>query len=295
MVIIMRSVIRGRLCFLSMLAMLTSCSVSMPGDTLVKPKLMADYSIDMGNVSLAQNSRVRFLAFHYTALDLEESIEKLTRQDVSAHYLVPGRPSKYQNRLVSYQLVDEQKRAWHAGVSQWKGRSNLNDTSIGIEIVNSGWDEVSGRLIGDPYTEEQTQLLINLARDVVARYGIAPTDVVGHSDIAPQRKIDPGPFFPWERLAQAGVGTWPDNVTKEHYQSHFEMLPPTKQQVTAAFERYGYYYFDSDESAVTRAFQMRFRPTRISGEADIETVAILFALIEKYYGAEAVELLLKVA
>lgn len=244
-----------------------------------------DYAVNQGYPSQAQNFRVRYLVLHYTALNMADSLKVLTQGDVSAHYLVPDKPEKCQGRLVAYQLVDENKRAWHAGVSQWKDRVNINDTSIGIEIVNLGWDAQSGRPLGPGFGDEQIQLVINLAHDITRRYGIAPTDVIGHSDVAPSRKVDPGPLFPWERLANAGVGAWPDAATKQRYLARIKVSPPSLAQVNAAFSRYGY-VIDNNLSTIVRAFQMHFRPATLSGNADVETLAILYALIEKYYGAD---------
>lgn len=270
-------------------ALLAGCSHS-PTDA--DPQLRSDYAVDLNRVSRAQDSRIRQLVLHYTALDLPDSLQTLSGDAVSAHYLVPDRPARYQNRPLAYRLVDEEQRSWHAGVSRWKNRSNLNDTSIGIEVVNAGWDKDNARPLGAPFGDEQIQLVIRLARDLIARYGIAPTDVVGHADIAPLRKVDPGPQFPWERLAAAGIGAWPERATLQRYRTRFERQPPSPAQVDAAFARYGYNYLDEDPAGVIRAFQMHFRPAAITGEADAETVGILFALLDKYYGAQVASALL---
>ncbi|MGE7957782.1 N-acetylmuramoyl-L-alanine amidase [Pseudomonas sp. NPDC089530] len=244
---------------------------------------------------MAKNHRIRFLVLHYTALDQEQSLEVLTRSElVSANYLIPEEPKAHKGLLVAHQLVDDHDRAWHAGVSRWKNRSNLNDTSLGIEIVNAGWDPHTGQPLGASYGERQTELLINLARDLIEKYDIQPTDIVGHSDIAPGRKIDPGPFFPWKRLAEAGVGAWPDEPTTLDYQARFSVTPPSMAQVAKALETYGYGYLDQGLEPVVKAFQMRFNQAQVSGVVDIKTAAILFALIDKYHGAEKARDILQV-
>lgn len=257
------------------------------------PEPSRDYALNLDHSAQAQNPRVRYLVMHYTALDMPDSLRVLTGEGVSAHYLIPDKPNIDQNRPLAYRLVGEEQRSWHAGTSRWKDRVNINDTSIGIELVNAGWDRGTGRPLGEPFGEEQIQLLISLSRDLIERYGIAPTDVIGHADIAPLRKVDPGPQFPWERLAAAGIGAWPDKVTQDAYRARFESSPPTAAQVNAAFARYGYNYLDQDRSEVVRAFQMHFRPTGVTGELDTETLGILFALVDKYFGAKAVETVLR--
>ena len=142
---------------------------------------------------------------HYTAEDFHSSLKTLTDEHVSAHYLLPAHPQREHGKPTVYRLVPEAMRAWHAGTSAWRGRSNLNDTSIGIEIVNKGFTRSMLFTHWQPYTAEQIAVLIPLSRDIIQRYGIQPQDVVGHSDIAPQRKQDPGPLFPG--------GSWPRPVS----------------------------------------------------------------------------------
>src|SRR5690606_35770221 len=137
--------------------------------------------------------RQRYLILHYTALDEEKSVRVLTQQAVSSHYLV----NNLGDREI-YQLVDENKRAYHAGISAWRNDKSMNDTSIGIEIVNDGYkmDSLNQRQFF-PYSEAQFKKIAALTKDIVDRYQIPPTNVLGHSDIAPVRKQDPGPLFPW--------------------------------------------------------------------------------------------------
>lgn len=188
-----------------LLLLLAGCS-STQNDKPHKLIDRGEYKIDTNNPSVAQNDRVRFLVLHYTATDDAESLRLLTQGNVSAHYLVKTHPDTVEGKPVVLQLVPEEQRAWHAGVSDWQGRNSLNDTSIGIEIVNKGFTETMLGRTWYPYNESQIKLIERLTKDIVERYNIAPTDVVAHSDIAPLRKSDPGPLFPWKRLADQGIG-----------------------------------------------------------------------------------------
>lgn len=272
---------------LSLLLAMTGCTSSHQDTSEATLTEKDGYVLSKGERAVAKNHRIRFLVLHYTALDQAQSFETLTRSEhVSANYLIPDRPKTHKGLPVADQLVDDHDRSWHAGVSQWKNRSNLNDTSLGIEIVNAGWDQDTGQLLGEPYNEQQIELLISLARDLVSKYDIQPTDIVGHSDIAPGRKIDPGPFFPWKRLAEAGIGAWPDERTLDDYLTRFSVAPPSMVQVTKALQTYGYGYLDEQPERVVEAFQMRFNQENVSGIVDIRTAAILFSLIDKYHGKD---------
>lgn len=238
------------------------------------------------------NRRVRFLVLHYTAQNFADSITSLTGNAVSAHYLVPDpQDPSYQaagfEGLRIFNLVDEQERAWHAGVSQWGARNSLNDTSIGIEIVNlaSGDGE---DITFPPFDPQQIEAVIQLTRNILQRYpDISPVNVVAHSDIAPGRKSDPGPQFPWHQLYQAGVGAWYEEETRQRYQHHYccQGLPERRQQL-ALFAKYGYDVSgagdDEGYRQLVRAFQLHFRPQKYDGVMDAETAAILQALVDKY-------------
>ena len=180
--------------------------------------------------STNKNSRIDYLVIHATSENFAESLRLLTTRSsnpVSSHYLLPAPndPSYPGNQLRVYSLVDEQLRAWHAGVSYWAGEESLNDRSIGIEVVNefkcTGTERPLSAIDLDevvcefpPYPEQQIQMLIELTQSILARYpGINPIDIVGHSDIAIMRKSDPGPRFPWQQLYEAGIGAWPDDET----------------------------------------------------------------------------------
>lgn len=246
------------------------------------------YLVEDRHQAQGVDERIRFLVLHYTAEDFHSSLKTLTDEHVSAHYLVPARPPQNNGKYVVWQLVPESHRAWHAGASAWRGRSNLNDTSIGIEIENKGYQQGMLERIWLPYTEQQTELVIALSKDIVQRYGIAPQNVVGHMDIAPQRKLDPGPLFPWQTLAEQGVGAWPDRATVTRYLAGRAKEAPvdvlTLQKKLAA---YGYDIVpnginDTTSRNVIAAFQMHFRPADFRGIPDAETEAIADALLEKY-------------
>lgn len=242
------------------------------------------------------NRRVRFLVMHYTALNFKNSVNALSGNGgVSAHYLVPDPTDKtYKeagfNDMQVFNLVDENDRAWHAGVSYWAGRSNLNDTSIGIEIVNQASDN-NGQFTFPPYNANQIEAIKQLATNIIARYpDISPTNVVGHSDISPDgRKSDPGAAFPWKQLYDVGIGAWYDEETKLRcfkalMQSN--KLPP-KQDILAKLKKYGYDTSGAQTEygykMLIRAFQLHFRPTNYDGHVDFETVSILDALVLKYF------------
>ncbi|WP_051149265.1 N-acetylmuramoyl-L-alanine amidase [Litchfieldella anticariensis] len=258
------------------------------------------YVVDHRHVAPSHNSRVRHLVLHYTDSSEADSLATLTGPHVSTHYVLPLPTHQHHGDPLVYQLVDESRRAWHAGASAWKGHPSINDTSIGIEIVNGGPDrpfnEVERLLETDPatvihwapYPEAQIETLIALMHDIIDRHGIHPTDVVAHSDIAPNRKIDPGPAFPWKRLYEAGIGVWPEDDAVARYRAAFENCPPQLETLQHALQAWGYPLrvtgeLDRRTAVVLRAFQMRFRPTDYRGLPDAESAAILWALLDKYH------------
>jgi N-acetylmuramoyl-L-alanine amidase len=163
--------------------------------------------------AVAQNFRQKYVILHYTAIDHDKSVKVLTTQSVSAHYLVND-----MDNAEIYQLVDENKRAYHAGISAWRNDSSLNDTSIGIEIVNNGFTEQGGKRTFVPFPDYQVKKVAELVKDLVTRYQISPTNVLAHSDIAPTRKQDPGPLFPWKKLYdEYGIGMWYDDAAKQNF------------------------------------------------------------------------------
>ena len=204
---------------------------------------------------------ITMLVLHYTGMeDAASALARLRDPEarVSSHYLVAE-----DGQVV--RLVDEEKRAWHAGRSFWRGIQDINSASVGIEIVNPG-HEFGYR----PFPEEQMDALVPLVADIVRRHDIRPVNVVGHSDIAPARKVDPGELFDWARLAKLGLAM--PRPTKN-------LIDPmwTDGGFLLALERYGYDVHDA--RAAVRAFQRRFRPEEVDGVIDGECRAILLGLL----------------
>ena len=249
--------------------------------------------------SSACDQRIRFLVLHYTAADFQRSVELLSGPNaaVSAHYLIPD-PSDESFQLSTFypdagqplsafSLVPESYRAWHAGISAWGNahtrRYNINDQSIGIEIINLATDDFFPE-----FNEEQIDLVIALCQNILQRYpDIKPWHILGHSDIAWNRKIDPGPAFPWKKLYEVGIGVWYEESTVQSYKAQFEQnLLPTQAEFLSWLRRFGY-VLDQETleniEQLTRVFQMRFRPDCYNGKIDAETAAIAISLAERYF------------
>ena len=247
----------------------------------------APFRLETARQAQGADQRIRFLVIHYTAEDFNNALNTLTDEHVSAHYLIPAQPPLEEGKPVAWQLVPENMRAWHAGVSGWRGRTNLNDTSVGIELENKGY---SNALLGKkfyPFPPGQIDLLANLSREIVARYQIEPRNVVAHSDIAPQRKDDPGPLFPWQEMAERGIGAWPDAARVNQYLAGRNPLQPVGQaQLLALLKAYGYSVEDNmtprQQRRVIAAFQMHFRQNDYRGNADAQTEAIVRALLQQF-------------
>lgn len=262
--------------------------------------------------STNQNSRIDYVVIHATAENFGESLRLLSTRNanpVSSHYLIPeiDDPTYPRNSLRVYSLVPEHRRAWHAGVSYWGEETNLNDRSIGIEIVNEfectgtdmpvpeiELDVVECRFI--PFSDQQMELVAELLLDIQERYpGIDPIDFVAHSDIAIMRKSDPGPLFPWKQLYDRGIGAWPDELLTAKYLAQFSAELPAVETVQAALLALGYQIevtgeFDKQTRFAARAFQLHFRPSDYTGDVDTETVALLWALLEEYRPRSLTEL-----
>lgn len=229
------------------------------------------------NFGARRDGPVDMLILHYTGMaDADSALARLCDPacEVSSHYVV------MENGDI-LQLVAEDKRAWHAGDSVWRGVADINSRSIGIEIVNGGHD------YGLPdYPKVQIDALIALAGDIVGRWPIPPRHVLAHSDIAPARKEDPGEKFPWDRLAAAGIGHWTPAAPLAG--GHFLMRGDQGEGVArlqALFADYGYGLpmtgqYDALTAAVVTAFQRHFRPARVDGIADRSTLTTLAMLIE---------------
>jgi len=263
------------------------------------------------------SERIKFLVMHYTAIDYQKSVDALVKEGgLSSHYLIPETHDESYNEseLNIYQLVPESKRAWHAGSSYWQGRMDLNDQSIGIEIVNvpecrklaeieggnSAYQQENSdnKLCVFPeFDAKQVALIIQLSQDILKRNpDILPTHIIGHSDITPTRKNDPGPRFPWHQLYQAGIGAWYEIDTVEKYWTLFDKNKPTTALIQKALRSYGYGIvetgeLDSQTLDTLSAFQMHFVPWRVTGTPDSKTIATLFALLDKYFPDKVEKLL----
>jgi N-acetylmuramoyl-L-alanine amidase len=257
-----------------------------------EPRFVID---DQSYQAQGKNERINFIVLHYTAEDEPTSLELLTTKNVSAHYLIP----KADNDKI-YHLVPDNERAWHAGSGGFAGRTVLNDTSIGIEIVNDGiqlpyrGSLKSQNLAYHPtehfvdFKEVQVRKIAQLVTDLTKRYDIAPKNIIGHSDMAPSRKIDPGAKFPWERLyKEYGVGAWYDEADKQQFMNQQAFELQSIADIKQALRDYGYQINNTEEwdkpsRNVIYAFQLHFRPDNLSAEMDLETYAILRALNKKY-------------
>ena len=200
---------------------------------------------------------IDMIILHYTGMKTaQEALDKLCNptSNVSAHYLI------FENGDI-YNLVEEEFRAWHAGISSWQDKEDVNSRSIGIEIVNPGHE--FGYV---PFKEEQIRSVITLCQDIMRRYQIKPQNVLAHSDVAPMRKKDPGEFFPWKKLANKGIGLWTDDF----------MMP--KKSVQEMLSEIG--YDTTDELSALTAFQRHFYPESLLELADrtIERLAAVWAL-----------------
>ena len=211
---------------------------------------------------------VEMLILHYTGMQsAAAAIRRLCdpAAKVSAHYVV-------EEDGKVWRLVAEEQRAWHAGISSWRGRTDVNSRSIGIEIVNPG-HEFGYR----PFPEPQMAAVEELACGILARHPIPARNVVGHSDIAPSRKQDPGELFDWPRLARAGIGFWPEFAVAG------AETPCSLSQIQAFLAQIGYGCpqtggLDAETGAVIAAFQRHYRPSSVDGRPDDETGRRIAAL-----------------
>lgn len=257
--------------FLS-LGLLSACSTTRP------------FTMDQLNTSItakSQASRARFLILHYTALDQARSLHVLTEQAVSSHYLV----GNDQPNTV-YRLVDESRMAIHAGVSSWKTHAQLNASSIGIEIVNLGYVETPTGRQYQAFPQQQIDTVITLIKDIVARHGIKPENILGHGEIAPQRKPDPGPLFPWKQLADAGLIEWPNADAVAAQLLIFQQALPDAVWFQTKLAEIGYAtpktgIWDQESKNVLIAFQCRYRQHTFDGIPDAESAALLEVITNK--------------
>ncbi|MFQ5983896.1 MAG: N-acetylmuramoyl-L-alanine amidase [Alphaproteobacteria bacterium] len=223
---------------------------------------------------------VDMLILHYTGMPTTaEALARLTdpSASVSAHYLIDEDGTVYR-------LVAEARRAWHAGEASWRGRRDVNGASIGIELHNPGYEHGYR-----PYPEPQMAALEALAQDIMARHPIPARHVLGHSDVAPHRKRDPGELFDWRRLSEAGVGLWPARPVVKGEMGLVlcpgDSGPPVKD-IQRALKEFGYAVstdgrFDATTASVVAAFQRHFRAERVDSAVDPETAQRLFELVER--------------
>ena len=223
---------------------------------------------------------IDMLVLHYTGMpSAEAALARLTdrRAEVSAHYVISEAGAVYR-------LVAESRRAWHAGIARWAGEADVNARSIGIELVNPGHEFGYRR-----FPASQMAALETLAGDILRRHPIPPHRVVGHSDVAPERKQDPGELFDWAHLAASGIGLWPA--------ADFQVSPNTPElepgatgaavlELQLALAGIGYGVtasgaYDPATEAVVAAFQRHFRQTQVDGVADRETVSLAHHLLAR--------------
>lgn len=206
------------------------------------------------------------LVLHYTGMETgQRALERMCDPEakVAAHYMV-----EEDGRI--FQLVDEAKRAWHAGVASWNGVEDINSRSIGVEIVNGGHD------YGLPdYPREQMEAVIALCKDIQTRNSILPADIVGHSDIAPGRKLDPGEHFPWQQLAENGIGVWPPMDRLALSVGDISQLIDIGYNVSAMPD-------EEEHRNLITAFQQRWLPNDVTGEGDLETLCRISQIAEVY-------------
>lgn len=222
------------------------------------------------------------LLLHYTGMpDADQSLEWLCdpQSGVSSHYFV------YEDgRIV--QMVDERRRAWHAGESCWAGETDINSRSIGVEIANPGHAAMTETRTLPPFPDRQIEAVIGLCRDILSRNTIPKHRVLAHSDVAPARKTDPGEAFPWARLAAQGIGAWVEPQPLRG--GRFLTLGDAGQPVEALqtmLAIYGYAIeptgeYDQTTCEVVTAFQRHFRQERVDGIADESTTNTLHKLIK---------------
>jgi N-acetyl-anhydromuramyl-L-alanine amidase AmpD len=244
------------------------------------------------------------LILHYTACDLQKTLDIFQRnvggRQVSSHYTIDENGNIYFH-------VNEDKRAWHAGLSWWQGRRDNNSYSIGIEHVNFGFKheefhpnngvEIAGSIKKwYPFKPTQIQSSINLCREITTNYNLSQWKILGHSDVAPGRKVDPGPLFPWEELARTDIGVWWNKgVSKAFSTLYGDGEGVSVPWIQRNLSDYGYGCVDENTGlsqelpltgkedietiAAVRSFQMHFRQNNISGRVDRDSMEILDALL----------------
>ena len=253
---------------------------------------MGKFQVDSSSyVAIGKNERIQFIVVHYTAIDNAASIKELTTNKVSSHFLVLDEDD---NKI--YNLVPLEQRAWHAGASAFRGRTNINDTSVGIEIVSDG---IAREYRPDPnpyhpydhyvdYKPIQIEKAAQIIKYVAEKYNVPARNIVAHSDIAPSRKKDPGAKFPWKELYDKyNIGAWYDEADKQTFMDEEKFKATSIREIKDELRKYGYEInrfdeWDKESKDVVYAFQLHFNPKNATGEMDLETFAILKALNKKY-------------
>ena len=218
-----------------------------------------------------QNSEIKFIIFHYTGMQSEiESINRLTdfKSNVSCHYLIT-----IKGKIL--QLVKDNKVAWHAGKSKWKKFKNLNNNSIGIELTNKGH-----KFGYEKFSKLQIKSLISLCKTLKKKYKIKDENFLGHSDIAPLRKTDPGEKFPWQKLSKLNIGIWPKIKKKQN-------IKYLQKYFFKNLYHIGYRYFqinkrNKKEKLIIKAFQRKFIPKKVTGNLDKKTMEICHFLAKSH-------------
>ena len=198
------------------------------------------------------------IILHYTGMvNSQAALARLCdpQAAVSAHYMI-------EDDGTTRRLVLENRRAWHAGQASWGGMDNINDRSIGIELVNPG--HTYGYR---PFPEAQMVSLEILLKDILTRHNVAPQNILAHSDVAPTRKYDPGELFDWQRLARAGIGLWPSN---QRCDAAITDPLVDHEAFLNKLAAYGYAIQADNSAATITAFERHFRPWKLSGAADAE-------------------------
>lgn len=225
------------------------------------------------------------VVLHYTGMASgAEALARLCDPDaeVSAHYMI------WEDGRIT-QLVSEDKRAWHAGLGSWQGATDINSCSVGVEIVNGGHNVPLSDGSLPPYPACQIDAVISLVQSIVAKHKIPASRIVGHSDIAPGRKDDPGEHFPWKTLAQSGLGIWPRaprgdlvmgaGLTKGDTGPSVDRLQAALAEIGYGLELNGTY--DNATVDVVTAFQRRWQPDRVTGQAGWMTLALISAVADE--------------
>ncbi len=218
----------------------------------------------------SRKAKIEYIVLHYTETkNLSEAINLLTeeKRKVSSHYLIDT------NGKI-YNLVSDSKRAWHAGVSSWQGQDDINSRSLGIEIVNEGEKKASY------YPDLQISALIELIKNLIKKHKIHSYNILGHSDIAPLRKIDPGKYFPWKILSENMIGIWAENERQDIFLKNDDV-----DLLLANLKKIGYSYIDLSEKnknnlKIIDAFHRHFLPHQLGKKPTLSSLKISIDLLK---------------